>query len=166
LSSVLLKRVMSWPSILMLPPVGSISRKMVRPTVDLPQPDSPTRPSVSPALIEKLTPSTANTVPAARCSSPLRIGKCFLRSLTSMTGASSMAVTEQFLRAPACRPMARPLLLIVGILAAAAILGIGAARREHAARRQVGQSRHHAGNFLQPLAGVVGLAAHQRQARN
>ena len=29
---------------------------MQRPVVDLPQPDSPTRPSVSPAAISKLTP--------------------------------------------------------------------------------------------------------------
>ena len=32
---------------------------MQRPVVDLPQPDSPTSPSVSPAIIEKLTPATA-----------------------------------------------------------------------------------------------------------
>ena len=35
------------------------SRITVRATVDLPQPDSPTSPSVSPSAIEKLTPSTA-----------------------------------------------------------------------------------------------------------
>ena len=34
-------------------------RSTVRPTVDLPQPLSPTSPSVSPGAISKLTPSTA-----------------------------------------------------------------------------------------------------------
>ena len=61
---------MSVPSSLMLPAVGSISRRTVRPTVDLPQPDSPTSPRVSPGRIEKLTPSTANTWPMVRRSMP------------------------------------------------------------------------------------------------
>ncbi len=61
--SLLLSGVMSVPLSLMLPEVGSTSRSTVRATVDLPQPDSPTRPSVSPTPSEKLTPSTACTVP-------------------------------------------------------------------------------------------------------
>src|SRR3954462_6375268 len=36
-----------------------------RPSVDLPQPDSPTRPSVSPRLMSNDTPSTARTAPRA-----------------------------------------------------------------------------------------------------
>src|SRR5262249_100805 len=40
---------------------GSISRRMQRPVVDLPQPDSPTSPSVSPAARSKLTSLTACT---------------------------------------------------------------------------------------------------------
>ncbi len=43
--------------------VGSISRNTRRPSVDLPQPDSPTTPSVSPAARVKSTPSTARTAP-------------------------------------------------------------------------------------------------------
>ena len=39
---------MSWPSKVILPPVGSSRRMMQRAMVDLPQPDSPTTPSVSP----------------------------------------------------------------------------------------------------------------------
>ena len=58
-NSLLLKGVMSVPLSLMLPEVGSTSRSTVRATVDLPQPDSPTSPSVSPTPSEKLTPSTA-----------------------------------------------------------------------------------------------------------
>ena len=52
------------------PDVGSIRRSRRRPTVVLPQPDSPTRPSVSPRLMLKLTSSTACTQPAVRCSRP------------------------------------------------------------------------------------------------
>jgi hypothetical protein len=40
--------VMSWPSKMTDPPVGSSSRVISRPAVDLPHPDSPTSPSVSP----------------------------------------------------------------------------------------------------------------------
>ena len=43
---------------------------MQRPVVVLPQPDSPTRPSVSPRRIEKLTPSTACTVAGAAAEEP------------------------------------------------------------------------------------------------
>src|ERR1700690_3692930 len=164
---------MSRPSILMLPPVGSISRRMVRPTVDLPQPDSPTRPSVSPGAIEKLMPSTANTVPPARCNRPLRTGKCFLRSRTSSTAGreplaaavSVMTATEQFGGTPARRPVPRPFLLVRWIGGPAALLGISAARRKHAALRQVGQGRHHAGDFLQPAGSALRLAAHQIEPR-
>ena len=38
------------------------------------------------------------------------------------------------------------------------------ARRERAAGRQVGERRHHAGNFLQALGRVAVLAAHRRRA--
>ena len=44
---------------------GMSSRRMIDSDVTLlPQPDSPTMPSVSPRMIEKLTPSTARTVPS------------------------------------------------------------------------------------------------------
>src|ERR1035437_9826206 len=125
----------------MLPPVGSISRNIVRPSVglpqlDLPHPHSPPRPSVSPCAIEKLMPSTANTVPPARCNRPLLIGKCFLRSRTSSTAgreplvapASAIALTEQFGGTPARCPVPRPFLLVVGIRLAAAVLRMRAAR--------------------------------------
>ena len=46
---------------------GAIGRRdqlqMVRPSVDLPQPDSPTSPSISPRRNVSVTPSTAFTVP-------------------------------------------------------------------------------------------------------
>ena len=51
--------MISVPSTLIDPSVGSVSRSTARPAVVLPQPLSPTRPSVSPDLMEKLIPSTA-----------------------------------------------------------------------------------------------------------
>ncbi len=58
------KRPRSRPSKWTLPDVGSSRRSTSRPVVDLPQPDSPTSASVSPASTSKLTPSTACTIPA------------------------------------------------------------------------------------------------------
>ena len=57
---------------------------MQRASVDLPQPDSPTIPSVSPDLTEKLTPSTAFTAPICFWKMIPRVtGKCFLTSSTT-----------------------------------------------------------------------------------
>ncbi len=55
----LVSPVMSLPSKLILPPSESYSFNMVRPSVVLPQPDSPTTPIVLPASTAKLTSSTA-----------------------------------------------------------------------------------------------------------
>ncbi len=46
----------------MEPLVGSTMRMSALPVVDLPQPDSPTSPSVSPSKMSKLTPATALSV--------------------------------------------------------------------------------------------------------
>ena len=55
----------SAPSKSTLPLVGGGSCMIARPVVDLPQPDSPTRPSVSPSRTSRLMPETAWTVAAA-----------------------------------------------------------------------------------------------------
>ena len=55
--------VMSRPWNSMRPPVASISRSSVLPSVDLPQPDSPTSATVSPASTVSDTSSTARSVP-------------------------------------------------------------------------------------------------------
>src|SRR6185295_2512163 len=56
---------------------------MARPVVDLPQPDSPTRPSVSPFSTKKSMPSTARTAPTWRWKMiPCVSGKCILRACT------------------------------------------------------------------------------------
>ena len=67
--------VRSTPSNFTDPSVASRRRISARPVVLLPQPDSPTRPSVSPLRISKLTSSTARTSPLLRWKTPVRIGK-------------------------------------------------------------------------------------------
>src|SRR5690242_5644074 len=69
------------------PDVGSIRRRMDRPVVDLPQPDSPTSPSVSPGMTSKVTSSTACTRATSRENRPPRIGKYFLRLRTFSSGS-------------------------------------------------------------------------------
>ena len=68
--AVSLEAVTSSPSRTMRPAVGSIRRITSRPTVDLPQPDSPTSASVSPGRSTKDTPSTAFTVESGRARTP------------------------------------------------------------------------------------------------
>ena len=73
---------MSRPSKMIVPPVGSSSRMMQRAIVDLPQPDSPTTPSVSPRVdgeadaVDRLTAPTCfwKTIPRVT-------GKCFFEVL-------------------------------------------------------------------------------------
>src|SRR5688500_7269071 len=74
----------SRPSKSICPEVGSVRRNKQRPTVDFPQPDSPTSPSVSPAKISNETPSTARTT-----SSLPSTGKC----LTSPRTFTSCSIT-------------------------------------------------------------------------
>ena len=70
-----------------------------RHSVDFPQPDSPTRPSVSPSLMVRLTPSTARTLPTSRSMTmPDLIGKCLTRSVTSSSGVALHGATG--LRSP------------------------------------------------------------------
>ena len=59
---------------------GSSSRPISeKPVMLLPEPDSPTRPRISPAARCRSTPSTARTT-------PLRVKKCVFRPRTSSTG--------------------------------------------------------------------------------
>ena len=89
-SSLRSMRLTSWPSNRISPAVGRSSRRMQRPVVVLPQPLSPTRPSVSPRLMSKSTPSTAFTSPILRVSTmPSEIGKCMARPRTSSSGRSA-----------------------------------------------------------------------------
>src|SRR3954453_21736623 len=70
------------------PPVGFSSPTSNFETVDLPQPDSPTSPSVSPRRSVRFTPSTARTWPTVRLKTiPWVSAKYFFRSLISSSGA-------------------------------------------------------------------------------
>ena len=78
--------VTSLPSKKIFPSVLSNRWIRVRPRVDLPQPDSPTRPIVSPTLMAKETSSTAWTFPAPvvkyffRCSASTNFPMSYLLS--------------------------------------------------------------------------------------
>ncbi len=83
-------RLMSLPSKVTRPEVGSSSRTSIRPVVDFPQPDSPTRPSVCPAARSKETPSTARTGAPRRPVTDRLPGKVIVRSCTD---SSAVAVS-------------------------------------------------------------------------
>ena len=70
-------------------PSEEISRRIARPSVVLPEPDSPTTPSVSPLRTSMLTPSTALMWPTILRSTPRLIGnQTFRSSVSTTTGAS------------------------------------------------------------------------------
>ncbi len=79
-----------------------MSRSTTRATVDLPEPLSPTSPSVSPARMPKSTPSTAWTRPVTRLSRPECTGKSLRRPLASSSRWS--AATRPLPAAPAVTP--------------------------------------------------------------
>src|ERR1700761_7336678 len=72
------------------PEVGSTRRRMERPTVVLPEPDSPTRPIPSPGWMVNDTSSTALTVVGLRDKSPEGETKCFVRWRTASSGKGSV----------------------------------------------------------------------------
>ena len=103
-------RVRSPPSKRISPAVGSSSRSSVRPSVDLPQPDSPTRPSVSPRRTSRSTPSTAWTLAdGALEEAAFRTGKYFLtaRARTSASRRRRLGLHGLRLRAHATTCRAR-----------------------------------------------------------
>src|SRR6202522_2770489 len=70
------------------PDVAFSNCSTVRAVVDLPQPDSPTRPRVSRSPSSNETPQTACASPTwCLISLPPWIGKCLTRSVTVMTGS-------------------------------------------------------------------------------
>src|SRR6185295_19471441 len=80
-------------------------------------------------------------------------GKYFFSPFTSNTaaGLSGISGSSELVRVPAGRPVALLLFFVARILLLAHVAGKGTAGRERAARRQVAERRHNAGNFLQPL---------------
>ena len=69
---------------------------MVLPRVDFPQPDSPTRPSVSPFLTERLTWSTAFTTDGLRFRSPFFAVKYLDKSFVSLVERRQQTVVVRF----------------------------------------------------------------------
>src|SRR5574341_467766 len=83
------------------PAVGSYTLMTAKPVVDLPQPLSPTSPSVSPRWTWKLTPSTALTAPTCReRGKPRKIGKCTFKSWTSSRGEPPLDIGAPMARVP------------------------------------------------------------------
>ena len=79
------------------PPLGSCRRSRARPSVVLPDPDSPTTPSVWPARRRKVAPLTAWN--SLRPKTPLRIQKLLVSAVAStITGASGSLVTAARVR--------------------------------------------------------------------
>src|SRR5712672_3148903 len=72
---------------------------MQRPSVDLPQPDSPTRPSASPRATVRSTPSTARRTSIGsfrrRWTSESLSGKCMARLRTSSKGVAASGTRAQ-----------------------------------------------------------------------
>src|SRR5262245_22090407 len=92
------------------PDDGSIRRSRHRPTVDLPEPDSPTRPSVCPDSTSNDTPETACTVErTARTPSRDLTVKFLTRSVTSRTGPPIVATDAAPPAARALRSLTAPL---------------------------------------------------------
>ena len=144
----------------------------VRPRVDLPQPDSPTRPTVSPRRTSRSTPSTAWSWPVVRRRKPCLTGKYFLRPRTRSRMSSSAAPCRRVGPASRCPRVAHEAIPI-GLAARGPfshsqhadscsptgeqgrqLLGqrsndVVAARREPAPGRPVERARHHAADRLQ-----------------
>ena len=93
-------RVMFVPSKRISPLVDGSSRISKRPRVDLLQPDSPTRPSVSPDWMVSATSSTARNGILCRCRKPpVRMAKCLVRPSASTSGVTFRPPPEL-----GCRP--------------------------------------------------------------
>ena len=154
--------VSSTPSNLTEPAVGSIRRSTQRPVVLLPQPDSPTRPSVSPRSTSKDTPDTACTMrrPAAArgCGAP---GTALTRSRTARAALVSGMIARRRLQRPAHRQHARRLggaeRRAARVVAGAGVDRVRAARAERATRR----GREHAGGV--PPIGISSRSGRSRR---
>ena len=91
------------PSNMTCPAVAGTSRISSRPSVDFPQPDSPTSPRVSPGSIVRSTPSTARKAVLAAAEKPACVHRIVLRQAQRL---QQRAIS----RCPArgCRPPSWP----------------------------------------------------------
>ena len=91
------------------PEVGSIRRRMLRAVVDLPHPDSPTRPRVLPDRMSKDRPATAETSPFSPPKTPPPTLKVLTRSRTESAASLSVTVGCPWARRFACADHSTPL---------------------------------------------------------
>ncbi len=171
-----LDRARSLPPKRTAPLVGLSRPTSIRPIVVLPQPDSPTRPSVSPLRMSKDTPATALTVPTWRWSTPLVTGNSLTRSLAasttpptdcSSTSSSSTLTTGSttvrwpatvFSLAPTGKKHRYVCAVVSPVRSGPSARHLSVAYRQRGANRQplgrVDQVRRRAGDGVQPLPGL------------
>src|SRR5882724_8585224 len=85
-----------FPAKVTLPVVGSISRRINHPRVLLPDPDSPTRPRVSPASMENETSSTARVTRVLPPSQAASLENTFVRLRASRRGTTGIVAKNPF----------------------------------------------------------------------
>src|SRR3954466_2225457 len=172
----------------MLPLVACTRPSSARPRVDLPDPDSPTRPRTSPRANDRDTPSTARTVPedrpTSRAAALARSAESTFRSEMWTSGASACAVAlppvgsglvgngdllafERRPLRPGERRFAQPALRAVRLelrwlLGRADLHGMFAARMESAAGRWGDEIGRCPGNRVQVLGLERDRGAQQR----
>src|SRR5271156_6473457 len=141
--------VISLPAKRILPVVGSIARSRQRATVDLPQPDSPTRPSVSPLATVNETPSTARTAGRSPRSRGAHVvtpvnAKFFRKPSTSSSGVTvfSERVTCDLVFLPDDR--------LRWLTASTTLHGVGTAILIPAPIRRMAKRGDHAWNRVEP----------------
>ncbi len=161
-SSVLPRRVMSRPSRRSVPAVGSIRRRMVRPTVVLPQPELADEAQGLARLDREAHVVDGVDLADRAAQQALAHGEVLLEAVDLQHGGGAglshwrspprrWAPVGHPVGMPAGGPVGGPLLFIGRIFAPADVAGEGAARREDAAGRQIAERRHHAGDLLQAL---------------
>ena len=147
------------PSTSTVPAVGLSNPRIIRASVDLPQPDSPTTPSTLPAGTLKETSSTATT----RFSADIK--PVWTRNSHRRFSTSIAAVMRLQLRPVRLEPAK----IVVRVArrpprnrARACLVGMGAARAKGTAGKARADRRHHAGNRAERL--VTLHAARHRHA--
>src|SRR6478735_4602017 len=146
----------------MRPCVGACRPRIESATVDLPEPDSPTRPRHSPRFSSRLTPSTARSKREPPPNTPPPTGKCTARSSTlRMMSSPGLLWASDMMMAPdepagieQCR---------VRHGGPADVGRSRATRIEAATVREIRDRRYDAGNLLQPRPPLRRAAAEPRQ---
>ena len=155
----------------------SSSRDDAAPSVDLPQPLSPTSPSVSPAPDVEVTPSTALTC-ACACGQAARIGKCLPVRLRQLSAWAVGPAAPAALAIASLPPLRAPV-----IEPAADLLRLADSRRSkrgsccrhgswtlgqrgwNGSQAAAEWARHHPGNGIEPPFAASGAIRRDRGSR-